>query len=100
MLPDQASNPGPLTYESGALPIALRGPAQYCFPETDLRRLKMLINQQEEHLKLNRGTNVMLMEQFLVAMKHLAMSCFHWVTTDFLCLAFCFCAPAMIVRRH
>ena len=26
MLPDQVSNPGPLTYESGALPIALRGP--------------------------------------------------------------------------
>ena len=27
MLPDLVSNPGPLTYESGALPIALRGPA-------------------------------------------------------------------------
>ena len=27
MLPDQVSNPGPLTYKSGALPIALRGPA-------------------------------------------------------------------------
>ena len=27
MLPDQVSNPGPLTYEPGALPIALRGPA-------------------------------------------------------------------------
>ena len=27
MLPDPVSNPGPLTYESGALPIALRGPA-------------------------------------------------------------------------
>ena len=27
MLPDRLSNPGPLTYESGALPIALRGPA-------------------------------------------------------------------------
>ena len=24
MLPDQVSNPGPLTYESSALPIALR----------------------------------------------------------------------------
>ena len=32
MLPDRVSNPGPLTYESGALPIALRGPAciYYC----------------------------------------------------------------------
>ena len=29
MLPDRVSNPGPLTYESGALPIALRGPAVY-----------------------------------------------------------------------
>ena len=27
MLPDRVSNPGPLTYESGALAIALRGPA-------------------------------------------------------------------------
>ena len=27
MLPDRVSNPGPLTYESGALRIALRGPA-------------------------------------------------------------------------
>ena len=28
MLPDRVSNPGRLTYESGALPIALRGPFQ------------------------------------------------------------------------
>ena len=27
MLPDRVSNLGPLTYESDALPIALRGPA-------------------------------------------------------------------------
>ena len=27
MLPDRVSNPEPLTYESRALPIALRGPA-------------------------------------------------------------------------
>ena len=27
MLPNRVSNPGPLPYESGALPIALRGPA-------------------------------------------------------------------------
>ena len=27
MLPDRVSNPGPLTYESGALPIALHGQA-------------------------------------------------------------------------
>ena len=28
MWPDRVSNPGPLTYESGALPIALRSPAE------------------------------------------------------------------------
>ena len=28
MLPDRVSTSGPLTYESGVLPIALRGPAQ------------------------------------------------------------------------
>ena len=27
MLPDRVSNPGPLTFMSGALPTALRGPA-------------------------------------------------------------------------
>ena len=27
MWPDRVLNPGPLTYESGALPTALRGPA-------------------------------------------------------------------------
>ena len=27
MLPDRVSNPGCLTYESGTLPLALRGPA-------------------------------------------------------------------------
>ena len=27
MFPDRVSNPGPLTYDSGVLPIALRGPA-------------------------------------------------------------------------
>ena len=28
MLPDRVSNPGPLTYESGTLSTALRGPAR------------------------------------------------------------------------
>ena len=36
MLPDRVSNPGPLTYESGALPIALRGPA------THIKKSKMI----------------------------------------------------------
>ena len=35
MLPDRVSNPGPLTYEPGALPIALLGPAVHqARPET------------------------------------------------------------------
>ena len=32
MLPDRVSNPGPLTYESGALPTALCGRAGYRYP--------------------------------------------------------------------
>ena len=38
MLPDRVSNPGPLTYESGALPIALRGPAFYLAKVIEPRR--------------------------------------------------------------
>ena len=37
MLPDRVSNPGPLTYESSALPIELRGPA----PRMGLRGKKL-----------------------------------------------------------
>ena len=37
MLSDRVSNPGPLTYESGALPIVLRGPAE----ETDSIKFKI-----------------------------------------------------------
>ena len=42
MLPDRVSNPGPLTYESGALPIALRGPAQFyrCEPICCIRVIR------------------------------------------------------------
>ena len=35
MWPDRVSNPGPLTYESGALPTALRGPARANSVDTD-----------------------------------------------------------------
>ena len=40
MLPDRVSNPGPLTYESGALPIALRGPASTLETYYSKRRAK------------------------------------------------------------
>ena len=39
MWPDRVSNPGPLTYESGALPTALRGPAG-CREEYDKSNYK------------------------------------------------------------
>ena len=41
MWPEGVSNPGPLTYESGALPTALHGPAdqldkeRICFPKAN-----------------------------------------------------------------
>ena len=55
MLPDRVSNPGPLTYESGALPIALRGPASRCF-----RGLKVhsLDNTPSEELPLLRTASM------------------------------------------
>ena len=42
MLPDRVSNPGPLTYESGALPIALRGPASSSKAESLGRRIALV----------------------------------------------------------
>ena len=42
MWPDQVSNPGPLTYESGALPTALRGPAGYFLTTVYMYRVKVL----------------------------------------------------------
>ena len=48
MLPDRVSNPGPLTYESGALPIALRRPACTLRPttksKTDFYTFFMILN--------------------------------------------------------
>ena len=41
MLPDRVSNPGPLTYESGALPIALRGPANILCESSAWQRIHM-----------------------------------------------------------
>ena len=41
MWPDRVSNPGPPTYESGALPIALRGPAVISIPENNLKSPKI-----------------------------------------------------------
>ena len=46
MLPDRVSNPGPLTYESGALPIALRGPAR-C-QQTVQTKIRLLLKKQSD----------------------------------------------------
>ena len=59
MLPDRVSNPGPLTYESGALPIALHGPAKVygiSFTGRDeirhhLNKHKLIIESQQGLLK-------------------------------------------------
>ena len=40
MLPDRVSNPGPLTYESGALPIELHRPAHYLNKPASLKLSK------------------------------------------------------------
>ena len=43
MWPDRVSNPGPLTYESGALSIVLRGPAEGRQTELKLLSLKVYV---------------------------------------------------------
>ena len=48
MLPDRVSNPGPLTYESGALPIALRGPARSAEVRGGGRLMRMGTQQQQQ----------------------------------------------------
>ena len=53
MLPDRVANPGPLTYESGALPIALRGPA--IFHEYEVRIGKALTRVTVWHQEACRG---------------------------------------------
>ena len=55
MLPDRVSNPGPLTYESGALPIALCGPAQdvaSTFQATIGGKFAQLINLGDDDLDI------------------------------------------------
>ena len=47
MLPDRVSNPGPLTYESGALPIALCGPGP---PKTTTKKSVSFSLEGKTHL--------------------------------------------------
>ena len=62
MLPDRVSNPGPLTYESGALPIALRGPA-WCFmwilcQAEDLHEISSIILSEKNNEKIFKAAVV------------------------------------------
>ena len=52
MLPDQVSNPGSLTYESGALPIALRGPASQMMEESSIE-----MSEVSKYIMVNKHTN-------------------------------------------
>ena len=48
MLPDRVSNPGPLTYESGALPSALHGPAKTQWKKTSMQNINVIDKQTDE----------------------------------------------------
>ena len=53
MLPGRVSNPGPLTYESGALPIALRGPATKIAEFANSIDLDEVAHNEPPHLHLH-----------------------------------------------
>ena len=52
MLPDRVSNPGPLTYESGALPIALHSPAVFMVNAVQLTGLLSSIRDGSQSSKI------------------------------------------------
>ena len=80
MLSDRVSNPGPLTYESGALPIALRGPAKYISAKL----------KKKKYIYINK--NARFGEQTLqIQMKWLFISHFIWIYTVCKFSCFCFC---------
>ena len=54
MLPDRVSNPGLLVYESGALPIALRGPAQGSEMKKKKRQPEDEVGRQYQRVDWNR----------------------------------------------
>ena len=61
MLPDRVSNPGPLTYESGALPIALRGPAFIKALNGNPNTCLLKIEKQTFRALIDYGAEVSLM---------------------------------------
>ena len=52
MLPDRVSNPGPLTYESGALPVALRGPAKTIMKARMVEFFTIIIPRSLTHISV------------------------------------------------
>ena len=60
MLPDRVSNPGPLTYESGALPIALRGPASGRYVKFFVILFRFLYLPQITTLKCSKSATAKL----------------------------------------
>ena len=57
MLPDRVSNPEPLTYESGVLPIALRGPAEDDEGRTSLTKASENGNRDTVELFVQNGAD-------------------------------------------
>ena len=51
MLPDRVSNPGPLTYESGALLIAIRGPAGPLRSDSVIKLVSDLITESDQAVR-------------------------------------------------
>ena len=74
MLPERVSNPGPLTYESGTLPIALRGPAREKEKRND-RREKKCPNDPNSHL-LHVRYNTFTFSLALTVLELRILSCF------------------------
>ena len=60
MLPDRVSNPGPLTYESGALPIALRSPAVISENNKLCLAAQKSVHIKWEEMSLSRDNRLLL----------------------------------------
>ena len=63
MLPDRVSNPGPLTYESGALPIALRGPARLGGLSLPRKSVVRITDRPDMTLDVYRGRKTTMQQQ-------------------------------------
>ena len=90
MLPDRVSNPGPLTYESGALPIALRGPAMICDRRLLSISYKNHITSEEVRKKIQAAiteygpeTETQMVKPFL-AYRIRISACFTWTDNSYL----------------